>query len=1707
MLRQRFYIFFVGLLAMSATLSTHAQYGNEWIDFSKTYWKFRIGKEGICKLNKSALDLAGVPSSASGADFVLFRDGKEVPVFVSTSGVFGSTDYIAFYAFPNTGAADRELYLQPAKHINPNVSLFDDTATYFLTIDNSGPHKRLPPVAMLIPPVPPAPFPYCYVSVSDNRKNAFRDGKTNAPVNYASSEIVPLFSSQFDQGEGYIVQGYASNTVASVTISTPDFYYSPSLTARLNCAVVAQARDSVHKLRVGFNGLERATATYGITDATQISFDVAASGLSASNTLTFTHSLTGLSDVFGYGYWSMDYPHNWNFSAKDFARFRLPASGSNQYIEVLGFDYGSMAPVLFDLTNTKSYLGDISVAGKVRFYLDPSLTESEMVLWSQTGSAVFAPVSAGLRSFTDFSRETQQGDFLLITHNNLKKPYAGKNYVEEYRNYRSSAAGGGHRVVVADVEELYDQFAWGINAHPSSIVHFLDFALNRWTTRPQHMLLLGKGVSYDQLKAYRSLPTVYNAYESFVPTYGSPGSDAAFAMDRNNKWRMKLNVGRLNVRNTAELAEYLNKLVSYEAALAPSTFPTPATELWKKRVLQIAGGDGLSAPGLQTTVLLPCLYASAEIIKKPAAGASVLTIAKNTKGMPTTIEDKSVDSMISSGVSMITYYGHGSSTSLDYNIKPPSEFRTLPKLPLFTAFGCDISAIFLPNTTRTITEDYIAAPNSGAIAALASGNQGYTNVHSAYIPLMYYKIGQEAYGQVLGAQIRATNDSFLQRFSIAPGTTSFELTHMESLVLQGDPATRLANTAVKPDFYVGSEYISTNPSLVTTAMDSFQINYSAFNIGAVTADTVFIRIDHVDATGNTKTLRTVPLNMKNAIEPMSFWVKIDKTKDLGLNKFKFSIDYDNRFSEISEVNNAASIDVLILSDAVVPVYPYNFSIVYNASPELRASTLNPFKKLSRYRIEMDTTALFNSPLKRSVVIESKGGVLKLPAPLAMTDSTVYYWRTSIDSSVNGGQFAWSVSSFIYLKNGSEGWNQSHYFQYNYNAFDSLQYGMARRFQYPASTIQVRTLNTVMELPPPYDYYNNSTFNRVYWQGADIQRNDCNPGGTLQVLVFDSTSGRPWDNYTGKHGTVLPCGAGGTVNGRVFSFPLSTAASRDNARRFLDSIPNGYYILIRNNVRNPTWGGYYANVWRNDTFTYGVGNSLYHAMRRLGFDKIDSFNRLRVFSMICQKGVSSFPVVQDFAEGINDILDKTYTFNITGTSGSMSSVLLGPAANWKSLLWQSYPLVDTSGYTDSVAVKIFGVNPAGVETQLYAGSETNKDLSFIDAATYPRLRLQWYSRDTFYHTAPQLKYWRVLHTPIPEAALNPAQRFVFTDSVQVGEMVKLETTLENVSDLPMDSMLVRYRVIDRNGVTRTLGDVRYRNLQPAADTIRLQYTFDPKSFPGKNYLFIEANPDEDQPEQYHPNNIGYLPFYTSVDQYNPLMDVTFDGYHILDRDIVSSKPFIKVLLRDENKFLALNDTSSMKLFLRYPSDAPGVRRRIPYDGSVCKFVPADMNTSKNEAHIEFRPTLNEDGVYQLYASGTDATGNEAGQGNEYAISFEVVNKATVTHLLNYPNPFSTSTAFVFTLTGSEIPTQFKIQILSVTGKVVREITRQEIGPIHIGRNITEYKWDGRDQYGQLLGNGVYLYRFVTNIDGKELETRTSGADKFYKNGYTKLYIMR
>jgi flagellar hook assembly protein FlgD len=127
--------------------------------------------------------------------------------------------------------------------------------------------------------------------------------------------------------------------------------------------------------------------------------------------------------------------------------------------------------------------------------------------------------------------------------------------------------------------------------------------------------------------------------------------------------------------------------------------------------------------------------------------------------------------------------------------------------------------------------------------------------------------------------------------------------------------------------------------------------------------------------------------------------------------------------------------------------------------------------------------------------------------------------------------------------------------------------------------------------------------------------------------------------------------------------------------------------------------------------------------------------------------------------------------------------------------------------------------------------------------------------------------------------------------------------------------------------------------------------------------------------------------------------------------------------------------------------------------------------------------------------------------DYRISFKVERESTITEVMNYPNPFSTSTRFVFTLTGITVPEYIKIEILTVTGKVVREIFKEELGSIRIGRNVTEYAWDGRDEYGDPLANGIYLYRVIVKDAGQDVELRQTAASTFFKKGFGKMYLMR
>jgi flagellar hook assembly protein FlgD len=80
-------------------------------------------------------------------------------------------------------------------------------------------------------------------------------------------------------------------------------------------------------------------------------------------------------------------------------------------------------------------------------------------------------------------------------------------------------------------------------------------------------------------------------------------------------------------------------------------------------------------------------------------------------------------------------------------------------------------------------------------------------------------------------------------------------------------------------------------------------------------------------------------------------------------------------------------------------------------------------------------------------------------------------------------------------------------------------------------------------------------------------------------------------------------------------------------------------------------------------------------------------------------------------------------------------------------------------------------------------------------------------------------------------------------------------------------------------------------------------------------------------------------------------------------------------------------------------------------------------------------------------------------------------------------------------------------MTISGRVVREIRSDEIGPLQIGRNQTDFWWDGTDEFGDRLANGIYLYTVQARLHGQSIDLSTTAASPFFKNGIGKMYLLR
>jgi hypothetical protein len=111
-----------------------------------------------------------------------------------------------------------------------------------------------------------------------------------------------------------------------------------------------------------------------------------------------------------------------------------------------------------------------------------------------------------------------------------------------------------------------------------------------------------------------------------------------------------------------------------------------------------------------------------------------------------------------------------------------------------------------------------------------------------------------------------------------------------------------------------------------------------------------------------------------------------------------------------------------------------------------------------------------------------------------------------------------------------------------------------------------------------------------------------------------------------------------------------------------------------------------------------------------------------------------------------------------------------------------------------------------------------------------------------------------------------------------------------------------------------------------------------------------------------------------------------------------------------------------------------------------------------------------GRHTLQVKAWDVLNNSGTGYTEFIVEEKA--ELALSHVLNYPNPFTTNTRFMFEHNKPGSVLDLRIEIFSVSGKVVKTIAQNINSP---GYRVDDIIWDGRDDYGDKIGRGVYIYR--------------------------------
>jgi subtilisin-like proprotein convertase family protein len=607
--------------------------------------KIEVRRAGWYRVPQAEIAAAGLGRSIDPRNLQLYAEGKQVPIRVTgeEDGSFDSGDAVEFYG------------------VGLDVPSTDGRVYWLMESRLRG--QRLPSAVAGGGGSPPASFSHTVIRQD-------RLVYVSAVLNGDSENFfgMPL-----------------ANSIPTVTqtLSSPNVVSDASVTATLEVAIQGVGATN-HSVAVSLNGTNLGTLNFQGQQRGVQTYHVNHSQLVSGDNLVKLEKVNPEADVVLVDHLKLTYQHAWKADSNSL----LVEAQSGSQVSIGGFTASSVR--ILDVTNPDS---PVELAVEVTGQQAGGFTASASVnggagqrtLYAFTGDLVRAAAGVEANQPSTWKRAQNGADFLVISHSSL---------IDAVQPLVALRRTQGWRVAVIDVDDLYDEFAYGSKT-PEAISDFIAYAASSWTIKPKAVMLVGKG-TYDPRYYMKQGDPDLVPIQVFPTETMESAVDDAYA-DFNGDGIPELAVGRLPARTPQETALMVSKIVAYESAPASDRVALVSD------VSDTFNFDGISN---QLAGLVP-------------AGVQVDKISRGQLG--DTLARQKVLEALGRANKIVNYAGHGSIDLWRGNLLTTADSSALQKpgeVSVFVMMTC-LNGYFISPLAESLGESLLRVPG-GAVAAWGS---------------------------------------------------------------------------------------------------------------------------------------------------------------------------------------------------------------------------------------------------------------------------------------------------------------------------------------------------------------------------------------------------------------------------------------------------------------------------------------------------------------------------------------------------------------------------------------------------------------------------------------------------------------------------------------------------------------------------------------------------------------------------------------------------------------------------------------------------------------------------------------------------------------------------------------------------------------------------------------------------------------------------